>query len=121
MSLLSITTIGILAVLLAKPTAAQDATAGKEVFAQCSVCHSTDGSRLVGPSLQGVVGRKAGTLAGFRYSRAMKAANITWDEKTLDAYIAAPQQMMPGNLMPFSGIGDVTQRADVIAYLRTLK
>ena len=99
---------------------AQDASAGKAVFAQCTACHSTDGSNGVGPSLQGVVGRKAGTFPGFRYSRAMKAAGTTWDATTLDAYIADPQKALPGNVMPFSGIPDAKQRADLIAYLKTL-
>ena len=99
---------------------AQDATAGKAVFAQCTACHSTDGSNGVGPSLQGVVGRKAGTLPGFRFSRAMKASAVTWDATTLDGYIADPQKALPGNVMPFSGIPDAKQRADLIAYLKTL-
>jgi cytochrome c len=99
---------------------AQDATAGKVVFEQCAACHSIDGSNGVGPSLQGVVGRKAATLAGFRYSRAMKASGLTWDATTLDGYIADPQNAVPGNVMPFSGIPDAKQRADLIAYLKTL-
>ncbi len=102
------------------PAHAQDASAGKGVFAQCAVCHSVDGSNGVGPSLQGIVGRNAGTFAGFRYSRAMKAANRTWDATTLDTYIADPQKAVPGNVMPFSGIPDAKQRADLIAYLKTL-
>ena len=100
---------------------AQDVAAGKEAHAQCAVCHSTDGTNGVGPSLQGVVGRKAGTFAGFRYSRAMKGADITWDDKSLDAYLSDPQKTVPGNVMPFSGIADAKQRADLIAYLKTLK
>ena len=99
---------------------AQDAAAGKAVFAQCTACHSIDGSNGVGPSLQGVVGRKAGSLAGFRFSRAMKASTLTWDAASLDAYIADPQKALPGNVMPFSGIPDAKQRADLIAYLKTL-
>ena len=51
----------------------------------------------------------------------MKAANITWDDKQLDDYLADPQKVVPGNVMPFSGLADATQRADVIAYLKTLK
>jgi cytochrome c len=108
-------------ILLAAPVIAQDAAAGKELYAQCSVCHSIDGINGIGPSLQGVIGRKAGMFAGFRYSRAMKAANITWDDKPLDDYLADPQKVVPGNVMPFSGLADATQRADVIAYLKTLK
>jgi cytochrome c len=100
---------------------AQDAAAGKAVFAQCTACHSTDGSNGTGPSLQGIAGRKAGSFPGFRYSRAMKNAGRTWDAASLDAYIANPQGTVPGNLMPFSGIADAKQRADLVAYLLTLK
>jgi cytochrome c len=100
---------------------AQDAAAGKAVFAQCTACHSIDGSNGVGPSLQGVVGRKAGTFPGFRFSRAMKTATMSWDAPTLDGYIADPQKTVPGNVMPFSGIPEAKQRADLIAYLQTLK
>jgi cytochrome c len=110
-----------LAAALPCPALAQSVDAGKQVFAQCSPCHSIDGSNGVGPSLSGVVGRKAGSVAGFRYSRAMKSSNTTWDDKSLDAYIADPQKAIPGNLMPFAGIADAKQRADLIAYLQTLK
>ena len=99
---------------------AQDTAAGHQIFAQCSVCHSTDGSNGVGPTLRGVVGRKAGTVAGFRYSRAMKTADITWDEQHLTDYLADPQKIVPGNVMPFAGMTAAKQRADIVAYLRTL-
>ena len=113
--------MGALSILLAGPVSAQDAAAGKQDFAQCSVCHSIDGTNGVGPSLQGIVGRKAGMFAGFRFSRAMKGADITWDDKTLDAYLADPQKAIPGNVMPFSGLTDAKRRADLIAYLKTIK
>jgi cytochrome c len=100
---------------------AQDASAGKQVFAQCSVCHSTGDTNGAGPGLQGIVGRKAGSVAGFRYSRAMKNSSVVWDDKTIDAYLADSQKVVPGNVMPFSGIGDPKQRADLVAYLQTLK
>jgi cytochrome c len=100
---------------------AQDLAAGKAVFAQCSACHSTDGSNGAGPSLKGVDGRKAGSFAGFRYSRAMKGAGYNWDAKTLDAYLADPQKALPGNVMPFSGVPDAKQRADLVAYVLSLK
>ena len=100
---------------------AQDATAGKAVFAQCTACHSVDGSNGVGPSVQGIVGRKAGSLAGFRYSRAMKNTAYAWDAAHLDAYLANPQAAIAGNVMPFSGVTDAKARADLIAYLATLK
>jgi cytochrome c len=110
------------ALALAGTTAhAQDAAAGKTAFAQCAACHSIDGSNGAGPSLQGVVGRKAGSFPGFRYSRAMKAVAYSWDASSLDAYIANPQTAVPGNVMPFSGVADAKQRADLIAYLTTLK
>ncbi len=103
-------------------TFAQDAAAGKSAYQQqCSVCHSVDGSNGVGPSLKGIVGSKSGEIPGFRFSRAMKGANIVWDAKTLDAYLTDPQKAVPGNQMPFSGMTDAKQRADVIAYLATLK
>jgi cytochrome c len=100
---------------------AQDTAAGKSVYQQqCSVCHSVDGSSGAGPTLKGIIGSTSGEIPGFRFSRAMKGANITWDAKTLDAYLADPQKAVPGNQMPFSGMADAKQRADVIAYLGTL-
>ena len=100
---------------------AQDATIGKAAFAQCAACHSIDGSNGVGPSLQGVVGRKVGSFPGFRYSRAMKSAAVSWDTTHLDAYLADPQTALPGNVMPFSGVADTKARADLVAYLQTLR
>lgn len=99
---------------------AQD-PAGKAEFAQCSVCHSIDGANGVGPSLKGVVGRKAGDFAGFRFSRALKSSGITWDEKNLDLYLTDPQKAVPGNVMPFAGIADPKLRTALIAYLASLK
>jgi len=101
---------------------AQDIAAGKDIFQQqCSACHSVDGSNGVGPTLKGITGSKSGEIPGFRFSQAMKSANLTWDAKTLDAYLADTQKVVPGNQMPFPGIRDPKQRADVIAYLGTLK
>jgi cytochrome c len=108
-------------VLAAAGAHAQDATAGKAVFAQCVACHSVDGTNGAGPTLKGIVGSKSGEVAGFRYSRAMKAAGTTWDAASLDAYIADPQKAIPGNVMPFSGMPDAKARADIVAYLGTLK
>ena len=109
------------AIALAGTAQAQDVNVGKAAFAQCAACHSIDGSNGVGPSLKGIDGRKAGAFPGFRFSRAMKNAKRTWDSKTLDAYLADPQKAIPGNVMPFSGVADAKQRADLIAYLHTLK
>lgn len=110
-------------IVLAGATAAQaqDVNAGKQVYAQCAACHAVTAANGVGPGLLGIVGRKSAAAPGFRYSPALKRANLTWDEKTLDAYVADPQKAVPGNLMPFSGIADAKQRADLIAYLNTVK
>ena len=101
---------------------AQDAARGKAHFETCIVCHKLDpASSERGPSLIGIIGRRAGSLTDFRYSRAMQRADVVWSEETLDAYLAAPQASLPGTRMPFSGIVDKTERADVIAYLKTLR
>ena len=105
--------------LMAAASIAQN-TATVAVFGQCEVCHSVNGINGTGPTLQGVVGRQSGTVPGFRYSRAMKSAGITWDDKSLDRYLADPQELVPGNVMPFSGIADSAQRAALIAYLKTI-
>jgi cytochrome c len=100
---------------------AADATAGQAVFkSQCSVCHSTvAGKNAVGPSLFGIVGRKAGQVEGFRYSAANKNSNLTWDEATLDKYLTSPKAVVPGTIMTYAGVKDDTKRADLIAYLST--
>jgi nitrite reductase (NO-forming) len=97
---------------------AGDAAAGRLVFRKCQACHSLEpGKSLVGPSLAAIVGRKAGALPNYNFSPAMKQANITWDAKTLDAYLADPQKLVPGNRMPFPGLKTDHDRTDVIAYL----
>lgn len=100
---------------------AQNVDAGKQVFEQCISCHTAGPTNSVGPGLQGIIGRPSASMAGFRYSPAMKRAKLTWDEKTIDAYLQNPQTVVPGNLMPFSGMADAKQRADLIAYLKTFK
>src|SRR5262249_53612187 len=95
-----------------------DATAGRLVFRKCQACHSMDpGKNLIGPSLGGGVNRKAGTAANFDYSPAMKQSNVTWDAATLDAYLADPQKVVPGNRMPFAGLKTAHDRKDVVAFL----
>jgi cytochrome c len=113
--------LGLTAGLANSPASAQDVASGKTVFAQCTACHSIDGNNGVGPSLQGITNRKAGSSAGFRYSRAMKSVPYNWDASHLDAFIANPQAAVPGNVMPFSGVSDSKARADLVAYLLTLK
>lgn len=98
---------------------AQSVAAGSAAFQSCAACHSmSPGVNGLGPSLAGIVGRKAGTLPGFNYSRAMKASGITWDAASLDAYIANPQQKVPGNHMPFAGMSDAQQRAALVDFLK---
>ena len=99
----------------------QDTAPRPEAFNQCAVCHSTDGSNGTGPTLKGLFGRPAGSVPGFRYSRAMRGAGIVWDTKALDDYLRSPQEFVPGNVMPFSGVPDSAERDSLIAYLRTLK
>ncbi|HEY6257588.1 MAG TPA: c-type cytochrome [Xanthobacteraceae bacterium] len=113
--------IGAVAVLLAAPAARADGDAarGEKRFEECATCHTTErGVNNVGPSLNGVLGRKAGEIADFRYSPAMKKSNITWSPQALDKFIADPQEAVPGNRMPFAGMPDAGDRADLIAYLQ---
>jgi len=100
---------------------AQDAQHGKAVFQGCAACHATDHANRVGPGLEGIVGRKAGTAPGFRYSDAMKKSDIVWDAKILDAYLESPQKVVPGNRMPYAGLKNPTDRTDLVAYLAALK
>jgi len=107
----------------AAPAAAADAEAGAKVFrSQCGACHTVEpGKNRVGPSMFGIFGRKSGEVEGFRYSAANKAANLTWDAETLDKYLTNPRALVPRTTMAFAGIRNATQRADLIAYLETLK
>src|SRR5262249_32802857 len=92
--------------------------AGRQVFRKCQACHPMEPAKnMLGPSLAGLLGRKAGSEAGYNYSPAMKQANITWDVKMLDAYLADPQKTVPGNKMPFPGLKTDHDRADIIAFL----
>lgn len=114
---------GLLICGLTNAAQAGDAAAGKSVFtSQCSICHSVQaGKNMTGPSLAGIVGRKTGSVSGFHYSPANQGANLTWDEATLDKYLQAPRTIVPGTTMTYGGLKDDTKRADLIAYLATLK
>lgn len=107
--------------VLAMPAvaSAQDAEAGKKVFTKCAPCHSVGAGakNKVGPELNGLVGRAAGSVEGFNYSPAMKGSGITWDEATLGEYLTDPKKKVPGNKMLFPGVKDEIERGDLIAYL----
>jgi cytochrome c len=114
-----------LAVLVITGTGAApppEAQEGRAVFqTNCAVCHTIQPNRsLIGPSLFGVVNRPAGQMPGFHYSEANKRSGLTWDKATLDRYLAAPRQVVPGTSMTFPGLKDPSQRAEVIAFLETL-
>jgi cytochrome c len=111
--------LGVLTVLAAAPAAqAQDAARGEQRFRECAACHSVEpGVNNVGPSLAGLFGRKAGSVADFRYSPAMRKSGITWTPQTLDEFIADPQQRVPANRMPYAGLTEAAARADLISYL----
>jgi cytochrome c len=97
-----------------------NAANGEKLFAVCKTCHVAEkGVNRVGPSLWGVVGRKAGTIEGFKYSPANKNSGITWTEDNLFTYLAAPQKFMPGTYMAYAGMKPPQDRADLIAYLKT--
>jgi cytochrome c len=107
--------------VIAALASAQDAPSPSAAFAPCAVCHSIDGTNKTGPTLRGIVGRTSGTFAGFRYSRAMRTAGLVWDAGSLDRYLGDPQGIVPGNVMPFSGVADPAERAKIISYLMSLR
>lgn len=104
--------------LVAAQASAQDAKHGEALFTECRACHALEpGVNNVGPTLAGIVGRKAASVDDFRYSPAMKRSGITWNRQTLDAFIADPQKLVPATRMPYSGLPDAKDRADLIAYI----
>jgi cytochrome c len=111
-----------MALTSATAMAAGDAAKGAKVFKKCKACHSIKaGKKKVGPSMFGVVGRKAGTAKGYRFSKAMKSSGLTWDEATLDKFLKKPKELIKKTKMGFGGLKKDSQRADVIAYMKTLK
>ena len=103
--------------------AGEDAKAGADVFeSRCGDCHSVkEGKHKSGPSLFGVVGRGSGAATGFTYSDGMKAANLTWNAETLDAFVASPKAVVAQTKMRFGGVPNAKSRADLIAYLAAQK
>jgi cytochrome c len=96
-----------------------DAARGEKKFEECQSCHSLDrNAESVGPSLYGVFERKAGAAADFRYSPAIKRSGIVWSPQTVDTFITDPQGVVPANRMPYAGMPDASDRADLIAFLQ---
>jgi cytochrome c len=123
--MLSAATFSALSLLatLSPAGAAQEDEAGKVAFNNsCRTCHSMKpGDNRLGPTLHGVVGRKAGSVEGFAFSPAMKGSGVTWDEATLDKFITNPNQVVSGNKMqPFGGVADAAERSKIVNYLKTL-
>src|SRR5690349_777839 len=117
--LLILAVMGVIAGARAQ-TPPSDVQEGAQDFRACASCHSLAPDRnMTGPSLAGLWGRKAGTLKSFeRYSPALRASDIVWDAKTLDAWLKAPSRFIPGNYMTFPGVADEQKRAELIAFLR---
>jgi cytochrome c len=124
-ALSSATILAAVATFAASPaSAAADPAAGRSIFtSQCSTCHSDARSRpiVVGPPLFGVVGRHAGSVAGYPYSATMRGAGFEWTPDRLRAYLPAPAQYLPGVKMTYPGLKNPTQLDNLIAYLASLK
>jgi cytochrome c len=111
--------LGMTVVAIGAARAEGDPAKGEQVFKRCAPCHNADNkTNKIGPSLQGVVGRKAGSVEGFNYSDAMKKSGLTWDEATLSQYLENPKAKVPGNKMAFPGLPKEDERQNVIAYLK---
>ncbi len=114
---------GMLLAGCATAAVAADPAAGQKIFkAQCAICHSVvAGENRIGPTLYGVVGRPAGSVPGFNYTADHKKLGITWDASTLDKYLTDPRAMVPDTSMVYGGLKDDAERADLVAYLETLR
>ena len=108
-------------VMVALPAvaSAQDPEAGKKIFKKCAACHGVGpgAKNKVGPQLNGLSGRAAGSAESFKYSKAMKNSGITWDQETLLEFIASPKKKIPGTKMVFPGIKDEIDRENLFAYV----
>ena len=118
--------VALAALGFAGTASAQDVENGQSVYRQCRACHQigAGAKNLVGPSLTGIIGRKAGTVEGFNYSQANKdagAKGLTWDEETLLKYLENPLGFMPGTKMAYAGLKEEGDRKDMIAYLKSAK
>ncbi len=112
--------ITLLAVACSGEVRAQDAVAGEKVFAVCKACHQIgeNAKNVVGPTLNGLIGRKAGSVPGYSYSVANKDSGITWDESIFREYIKDPKAKIPGTKMIYVGLKDEQRTTDLIAFLK---
>src|SRR6187549_1978539 len=112
--------VALLAVAGAGEASAQDAAAGEKVFGVCKACHQIGetAKNNVGPQLNGIIGRKSGTVAGYNYTAANKDSGITWDEATFREYIKDPKAKIPGTKMIYAGLKDEQRTNDLLAYLK---
>lgn len=109
----------VLAAFSAPALAAGDADAGKKVFNKCKACHALEeGKNKVGPTLFGVMGNKAASVPGFKYSKALQDSGLTWDDATLAKFLAKPKDVVPGTRMAFAGLKKDDEISDVIAYIK---
>lgn len=116
---LVLTTVLLAAFAVAPAFAEGDTKAGKKVFNKCKSCHALKaGKKKIGPHLEGIIGRTAGTIENFKYSKAMKDSGVVWTDENIDAYLKKPKDFMPGNKMTFVGLKKEKQRMDLIAYLK---
>ena len=114
----------VLLAFAAAPARAADAAEGQKAFQrQCAACHNdkAEGPRKLGPTLFGLIGRKTGAVEGFRYTEANKNAGWTWSPEKLEEYLKAPQQVIKGTNMAYAGVRNEAERANIVAYLATLK
>ena len=125
MKWLGLTVAGMIGGLVASSAQAQDVSAGERLFKRhCGICHIAEkdsARRLQGPNLWGLVGRKAGTVEGFRYSDANKNSGIVWSAETLDPYLTDPREVIKGTTMAFVGVKKPDERKAIIEYLSAQK
>ena len=115
-----VTIVCFLGLLAATSAQAQDVAAGERVYTQCRACHQVGEAARngIGPELNGLFGRKAGSVEGFSYSPANKSSALTWDEATFRDYIKDPRAKMPGTKMIYAGLKDEQRITDLVAYLK---
>ena len=111
---------GIITIMLVFSSAnAADPVNGKKVFKKCAACHSLQqGKNKIGPPLNNLLGRKAGSVEGYKYSKAMKNSGVVWDEESLDKFLTKPRKFIPKTKMSFRGIKKKSLREDLIAFLK---